>query len=66
MNLKQQLPFVLNPATILWLEDPEKRRFLERLHKAENAVGQFGTILIEYNQGKILKITAESSVRTKT
>ncbi len=65
MNLKQQLPFVLNPATILWLEDPEKRRLLERLHKAEQAVGQFGIITIKYVQGHVDKVVAEATVQKK-
>lgn len=56
---------ILNPIIINWLENPEKRRLLERLRKAEDAVGQYGTITITYAQGKIEKIIAESTEREK-
>jgi hypothetical protein len=55
----------LHPYVIRWLENPEKHRLLERLRKAEDAVGQFGTITITYAQGKIEKIIAESTEREK-
>ena len=60
-----RLPFVLNPGSCLWLEEPENRRLLERLIKAEHAVGKFGTITITYNQGHPDKMIAEATVQEK-
>lgn len=55
----------LHPLLIEWIEIKEKRDLLRRLMKAEEVVGQFGTITITYVQGQADKITAESTVREK-
>ena len=53
----------LHPALIDWLDDPKKRELMTRIIKAENALGQFGTITIKYIQGQAEKITVETTAR---